>query len=220
MPFASLQILGTATGDSSPSVLVCYEEERYLFDVGEGLQRFCFEHKVKVPKIAHIFLSRLEPDACGGLPGFMLTAAQVGRRALSIVGPHGTGTYMHATRHFVRRPDLVTSVWEVPPGGQPARPYVSAGTKNKGTGLTIVPVAVFPRAALPAVDDTLATTADAAAGGGDAVDLSGGVLGKRPLAEAANLAGGQGQGSGQGSGQGGGAGLGGASSAFDANKHA
>lgn len=41
-----VQFLGSETGDSSPSFLVFFENYRYLFNVGEGTQRFCLEHKV------------------------------------------------------------------------------------------------------------------------------------------------------------------------------
>ena len=42
---------------------------RYVFNVGEGFQRFCVEHKVKLTKLTGILLTRTTSHAAGGLPG-------------------------------------------------------------------------------------------------------------------------------------------------------
>ncbi|KAL6547799.1 hypothetical protein OROHE_009504 [Orobanche hederae] len=44
------QILGTGmdTQDTSPSVLLFFDKQRFIFNAGEGLQRFCTEHKIKL----------------------------------------------------------------------------------------------------------------------------------------------------------------------------
>ncbi|KAG1335050.1 tRNAse Z TRZ4, mitochondrial [Cocos nucifera] len=48
-----VQILGTGmdTQDTSPSVLLFFDKQRFIFNAGEGLQRFCTEHKIKLSKI-------------------------------------------------------------------------------------------------------------------------------------------------------------------------
>ena len=33
------------------------------------MQRFCVQHKIKMSRLNSCFLTRLTPDACGGLPG-------------------------------------------------------------------------------------------------------------------------------------------------------
>ena len=35
--------LGTDTGDTTPSVLLFFDNLRFLFNVGEGFQRFCVQ---------------------------------------------------------------------------------------------------------------------------------------------------------------------------------
>ncbi|CAB4299771.1 unnamed protein product [Prunus armeniaca] len=44
-------LLGTGmdTQDTSPSVLLFFDKQR--FNAGEGLQRFCTEHKIKLSKV-------------------------------------------------------------------------------------------------------------------------------------------------------------------------
>ncbi|CAL2229629.1 unnamed protein product [Prunus armeniaca] len=45
-------LLGTGmdTQDTSPSVLLFFDKQRFIFNAGEGLQRFCSEHKIKSSK--------------------------------------------------------------------------------------------------------------------------------------------------------------------------
>ena len=66
-----LQILGlgTDTGDTTPSVLLFFDHLRFLFNVGEGFQRFCVQHRIKLAKTSGIFVTRTTTEAAGGLPG-------------------------------------------------------------------------------------------------------------------------------------------------------
>ncbi|CAL2252399.1 unnamed protein product [Prunus armeniaca] len=45
-------LLGTGmdTQDTSPSVLLFFDKQRFIFNAVEGLQRFCTEHKIKLSK--------------------------------------------------------------------------------------------------------------------------------------------------------------------------
>nr|XP_048336192.1 tRNAse Z TRZ4, mitochondrial-like isoform X4 [Ziziphus jujuba var. spinosa]XP_048336196.1 tRNAse Z TRZ4, mitochondrial-like isoform X4 [Ziziphus jujuba var. spinosa] len=60
------------TQDTSPSVLLFFDNQRFIFNAGEGLQRFCTEHKTKLSKIDHIFFSRVCSETAGGLPGLFI----------------------------------------------------------------------------------------------------------------------------------------------------
>ncbi|KAL0415203.1 UNVERIFIED_CONTAM: tRNAse Z TRZ4, mitochondrial [Sesamum latifolium] len=83
---AYVQVLGTGmdTQDTSPSVLLFFDKQRFIFNAGEGLQRFCSEHKIKLSKIDHIFLSRVCSETAGGLPGLLLTLAGMGDEGMSV----------------------------------------------------------------------------------------------------------------------------------------
>ena len=76
-----VEILSTWTGDSAPSVLVTADTERVVFNAPEGWQRLCVEQSVKVSKVSTMCFSDLSPSATGGLPGYCLTAADVGTAA-------------------------------------------------------------------------------------------------------------------------------------------
>ena len=65
-----IQILGTQTADSTPSILVTMDSgKRYLFNLGEGSQRFCLENRVRLNKLEHVFVTRVQWETCGGIPG-------------------------------------------------------------------------------------------------------------------------------------------------------
>ena len=42
---------------------------RYLFNAGEGIQRFCGEYKIRPSRLSGVFLTRCTPAAMGGLAG-------------------------------------------------------------------------------------------------------------------------------------------------------
>ena len=90
-------------------LLTCEREDAcvaYLINAGEGLQRFCVEHKMRlVGKLRRVLLTRLTWETAGGLPGLLLTMSdggQPGRTALH--GPSRLKQLVGAFRPFVVRP--------------------------------------------------------------------------------------------------------------------
>ncbi|KAL5822801.1 hypothetical protein ACOSQ4_020701 [Xanthoceras sorbifolium] len=106
-----VQILGTGmdTQDTSPSVLLFFDKQRFIFNAGEGLQRFCTEHKIKLSKIDHIFLSRVCSETAGGLPGLLLTLAGMGEEGMSvnIWGPSDFKYLVDAMKSFIPHAAMV-----------------------------------------------------------------------------------------------------------------
>eukprot|EP01125_Pyxidicula_operculata_P016438 TRINITY_DN5659_c0_g1_i1.p1 TRINITY_DN5659_c0_g1~~TRINITY_DN5659_c0_g1_i1.p1 ORF type:complete len:871 (-),score=205.67 TRINITY_DN5659_c0_g1_i1:247-2859(-) len=111
-----IQILGTATGDTTPSLYINVEtnkgSKRYLFNCGEGTQRFCVQHPVKLSKFDHFFFTKLDWEHIGGLPGSILTLYDARVRKISLIGPRNTAKFLECTRYFVSRPDLAFTVKE------------------------------------------------------------------------------------------------------------
>jgi ribonuclease Z len=101
-----IQLLGTETGDSTPSFFIFFQEKRYLINVGEGTQRFSTEHKIRLSKVHEIFLTRVSAATVGGLPGAILTLADAGVRKLNIYGPPGIRSVLRAASPFMSRPEL------------------------------------------------------------------------------------------------------------------
>ncbi|XP_074285596.1 tRNAse Z TRZ4, mitochondrial-like isoform X2 [Silene latifolia] len=101
----AIEILGTGmdTQDTCPSVLLFFDKQRFIFNAGEGLQRYCTEHKIKLSKIDHIFLSRVCSETAGGLPGLLLTMSGIGDRGMCVKmwGPPGLNDLANAMNTFV-----------------------------------------------------------------------------------------------------------------------
>ncbi|KAJ8440007.1 hypothetical protein Cgig2_020495 [Carnegiea gigantea] len=106
-----LQVLGTGmdTQDTSPSVLLFFDKQRFIFNAGEGLLRFCAEHKIKLSKIDHIFLSRVCSETAGGLPGLLLTLAGMGEEGMCVNmwGPSGLKYLVAAMKTFIPNAAMV-----------------------------------------------------------------------------------------------------------------
>ncbi|KAI6671887.1 hypothetical protein NL676_006772 [Syzygium grande] len=105
-----VQILGTGmdTQDTSPSVLLFFDHQRFIFNAGEGLQRFCTEHKIKLSKIIY-FLSRVCSETSGGLPGLLLTLAGIGDEGMSVNvwGPSDLKYLVDAMKSFIPNAAMV-----------------------------------------------------------------------------------------------------------------
>ncbi len=61
--------VGSDTGASVPSALLFFDRQRFLFNAGEGFQRFCVEHRIKMGKVSGVLATRTTTEATGGLPG-------------------------------------------------------------------------------------------------------------------------------------------------------
>ena len=71
-----VQVLGLGADcadTTAPSVLVFTDNSRYVFNVGEGFQRFCVERRLKLSRTSRILLTRIDSSSCGGLVGMLLT---------------------------------------------------------------------------------------------------------------------------------------------------
>ncbi|CAG8440575.1 11933_t:CDS:10 [Diversispora eburnea] len=83
-----VQIFGSGTVDVPPAILVHFDNQkhsqRYLFNCGEGTQRFCLQHKIKASKIKKIFFTRINWESFGGIPGMLLTLADAGVKDIKL----------------------------------------------------------------------------------------------------------------------------------------
>ncbi|TYI42196.1 hypothetical protein ES332_A01G080800v1 [Gossypium tomentosum] len=107
---AYIQILGVGmdTHDTMPSILLFFDRQRFIFNAGEGLQRFCAEHKIKLSKIDHICLSRVCSETVGGLPGLLLTLAGMGDGVpVNIWGPSNLNILVDAMKCFIPHHSMV-----------------------------------------------------------------------------------------------------------------
>lgn len=97
-----VQVVAVDCAYHSACVVIGTENNRFLFEVGEGTQRLVIEHKVRIGKIGGIFLTSALPNSLGGLPGMMLTMDDAGCSQLDVYAPISAQHYLQATRNFMR----------------------------------------------------------------------------------------------------------------------
>ena len=111
-----LQVLASGTWDAPASLFLTSLQsgDSYLFNCGEGLQRFCQEHGLKMAgRLRRVLLTRLTWEAIGGLPGALLTMHSTDHGgALRVHGPTGVAALVSSFRHFVVRSALPAAVTE------------------------------------------------------------------------------------------------------------
>lgn len=76
---AYIQILGSATGDSGPTIFLWFDKKRYLFNCSEGTLRFCSENHIKPARMDTMFFTRLAWENVGGLAGTYSDQAPLNR---------------------------------------------------------------------------------------------------------------------------------------------
>ncbi|XP_066140566.1 ribonuclease Z, mitochondrial [Euwallacea fornicatus] len=101
-----LQVLGSGAKGAPRAVYLFSDQSRYLFNCGEGTQRLAHEHKTKLSKLEHIFITQSVWKNMGGLPGTALTIQDVGVPEITLHGPNGLSDIFSATRRFVVIKDL------------------------------------------------------------------------------------------------------------------
>jgi hypothetical protein len=76
------------------------------------LQRFCTTHKIRLVKLADLFVTRLSIAQVGGIPGLFLTLADIGSVAdpITVYGPTGITDIVTATRLFASHATAVLHV--------------------------------------------------------------------------------------------------------------
>jgi ribonuclease BN (tRNA processing enzyme) len=67
--FQKLHVVNAFSSDTgSPSIMITTQHHTYVFNCGEGMQRL-LQSNARIPKYSDIFLTRLNWDVTGGLPG-------------------------------------------------------------------------------------------------------------------------------------------------------
>ncbi|XP_046740756.1 ribonuclease Z, mitochondrial [Diprion similis] len=106
------QVLGSGSRGSPRSLYLFTDRVRYMFNCGEGTQRLAGEHKCKVAKLEHIFITSPTWQNLGGLPGLALSAQDVGVPHFVLHGPQGTDELFKAAKKFIILQSLQVSLYD------------------------------------------------------------------------------------------------------------
>ncbi|KPJ08310.1 Zinc phosphodiesterase ELAC protein 2 [Papilio machaon] len=101
-----LQVVGSGARGVPNTLYLFTDQKRYLFNCGESTQRLSHEHKVKLTRLDHIFITNKTWKNIGGLPGLSLTLQDVGVPNITLHGPEGLDELYKATKRFVIMKDM------------------------------------------------------------------------------------------------------------------
>jgi ribonuclease Z len=105
----TVTLLGTGTPRPSaerfgPAVLIEFEGEKFLFDVGRGATIRLEQVGLNPSDINHLFLTHLHSDHISGYADFWMTGWIWQRdQALRVYGPDGTWDFVHHTKQAFHR---------------------------------------------------------------------------------------------------------------------
>lgn len=100
------KVLGSGSRGAPTALYVSTDHTKYLFNCGEGTQRIAHEHRLKLSRLEHIFVTTPTWKNMGGLPGMALTIQENGVPDIKIHGPKGCSDLFKAVERFVILKDL------------------------------------------------------------------------------------------------------------------
>ncbi|XP_064071997.1 ribonuclease Z, mitochondrial isoform X2 [Vanessa tameamea] len=145
-----LQVLGSGARGAPNTLYLFTDQKRYLFNCGEGTQRLAHEHKVKLSKLDHIFITNKTWRNIGGLPGLSLTLQDVGVPNITLHGPDGLDELYNATKRFVIMKEMNVTMAKCSPSvdfedNVMTVKYVLLGPEDKILKTDSTPIAKKPK---------------------------------------------------------------------------
>ncbi|XP_077232340.1 uncharacterized protein LOC143868865 [Tasmannia lanceolata] len=98
---ARLVILGAECQGFSPSLILYSEGRGYMFNCGEGTQRFCYSNRASLVQLGNIFVTNVDWDRMSGLYGLALTMQDLGLTEFNINANESTENFLKVTSSFI-----------------------------------------------------------------------------------------------------------------------
>lgn len=134
--FFYFQIIGNASRGNPGTVLITSENQSYLFNCSEGLQRLACEHKsIKLAKIQNIFVTSLDWAQMSGVFGLSLTLHDIGLPKLCLHGPEGIGSLFTSIAGFVDKSQPSLTTWSLTTRTPEQGDFIDSGLKVKYVGI-------------------------------------------------------------------------------------
>lgn len=100
--------------DATPCLFVNFDENRYLFEAGEGTQKIIRDlEAVSLPKVKAIFITSLSWSSIGGLIGLIFALSDAGVEHINMYSPKGLFKVLKASRAFSCVPSLKIHLFEL-----------------------------------------------------------------------------------------------------------
>lgn len=118
----SANVLSTVTSDTEPTIVIEFDNAKYIFNVGENTNRAFIQNKLNWKKTRGLFLTSVGTQRASGLAGklpvhrvifsqtlmyaglgFLMTLADSNHSKVDVVGPQGVSHFIAAMRKYVNR---------------------------------------------------------------------------------------------------------------------
>ncbi|KAJ7102976.1 hypothetical protein C8R43DRAFT_230388 [Mycena crocata] len=123
-------VITTATTDTEPSLVITFDQAKYIFNVAENSNRAFTQKKAHRKSTRAFFLTQVGAQRAGGLPGMLMSSADQMLNTLDVVGPPGLMHSIASMRTYIYRASMRINVTEVPMLSDLASPRPTYRDKN------------------------------------------------------------------------------------------
>ncbi|KAF8902361.1 hypothetical protein CPB84DRAFT_1775902 [Gymnopilus junonius] len=157
----STSVLTTISSDTEPSIIVTFDNAKYIFNTSENTTRSFLQSGRTWRKAKALFFTQARVEKTSGLVGLIMTFADATISDLQLIGPQGLNHILASMRLFTFRDSMKVQPSEIP-WISPPSPTPTPCYSDDNVKVYAIPVLPFPRptissseggaAELPSVD--------------------------------------------------------------------
>ncbi|KAF7370999.1 hypothetical protein MSAN_00734100 [Mycena sanguinolenta] len=106
-------VITSATTDTEPSIIVSFDNAKYIFNLAENSNRAFTQKKAHRKSSRAFFLTQVGAQRAGGLAGMLMSSADQLLNTLNVVGPPGLTHRIASMRSYIYRDSMNVNVKEV-----------------------------------------------------------------------------------------------------------
>ncbi|PPQ90050.1 hypothetical protein CVT25_006290 [Psilocybe cyanescens] len=138
----SSSVLTSVSSDTEPSILVTFDNAKYIFNTSENTTRSFLQSGRNWKKARAIFYTQARIEKMGGLPGLLMTFADATIDNLNLIAPLGFNHILSSMRFYTYRDTINIKSTELP--------WIAPATSTpipcyKDDNLTVYTIPVLPR---------------------------------------------------------------------------
>ncbi|KAI7941104.1 hypothetical protein MJO28_013389 [Puccinia striiformis f. sp. tritici] len=111
-PILIKPVLVDCADTSSPSLLLCFDQSRYLFNCPENTSRSFVQSRIPQKNLNSIFLSSCQVSHSAGTYGMLMGLADGNKQSVQLIGPEGLHYMLACGRLFTRRQGMTLNLTE------------------------------------------------------------------------------------------------------------
>ncbi|KAF9038581.1 hypothetical protein BJ165DRAFT_1352473 [Panaeolus papilionaceus] len=145
----STSALTTLSSDTEPSIIITFDNAKYIFNAGENTGRSFRENDRNWKKTEAMFFTQSTIERTSGLPGLLMTFADATINKLSIHGPDGLSHILASMRMYSFRDSIRITTNDIPLTSPSTKPCFS----DKNITVYAIPVLPTPLSPSSIIED-------------------------------------------------------------------